>query len=332
MDPYAILGIAPGAGADEIKQAYRREAMKWHPDRGDGSAAARERFHQAAMAYKLLRERANGGGAGRSYADDEGSAAPGHDQRESRSDEQSADSIFWDVMLDYAIRLAQTGIGENAIRAQLGKNGCPARLASVIAEKAYNIHLHYANGSGKSAKRRQADTSSFKQERLDGELMRAFVGGGNVLFSPRGTLDYYLVVFNGLRRSANLNPLTWISVNRRLMRILNFSVILFAVLALAVSFFPGPSKYKLLPDVGLLQLPLGLLALMFVWSLYRKLWLFTLVMGAVYLATIYLFNTAMPRVLHQDLLATLAIAAACFAPFVFIACSATIFISARRNR
>ena len=50
MDPYSILGIDADATPDEVKKAYRREAMKWHPDRCDNSSAARERFHRAAEA------------------------------------------------------------------------------------------------------------------------------------------------------------------------------------------------------------------------------------------------------------------------------------------
>ena len=58
MDPYLILGIESNATQEEIKQAYRRLAMKWHPDRNQDSGDAKERFHQAAEAYKILFEKA----------------------------------------------------------------------------------------------------------------------------------------------------------------------------------------------------------------------------------------------------------------------------------
>jgi curved DNA-binding protein CbpA len=35
MDPHAVLGVAPGASAADLAAAYRREAKRWHPDRGD---------------------------------------------------------------------------------------------------------------------------------------------------------------------------------------------------------------------------------------------------------------------------------------------------------
>ena len=56
MDAYDILGIPKSATQEEIKKAYRREAMKWHPDRCNNSAEAQERFHRAAEAYKFLSE------------------------------------------------------------------------------------------------------------------------------------------------------------------------------------------------------------------------------------------------------------------------------------
>ena len=48
-DPHALLGVACGASADEVKRAYRREALKWHPDRHRGDAKAR-----AAVSYTHL--------------------------------------------------------------------------------------------------------------------------------------------------------------------------------------------------------------------------------------------------------------------------------------
>ena len=58
MDPYLTLEIQSNATQEEIKQAYRRLAMKWHPDRNQNSDDAKERFHQAAEAYKILFEKA----------------------------------------------------------------------------------------------------------------------------------------------------------------------------------------------------------------------------------------------------------------------------------
>ncbi len=53
-DYYEILGLSKSAGADEIKKAYRKVAMQYHPDRNEGDKAAEEKFKEAAEAYEVL--------------------------------------------------------------------------------------------------------------------------------------------------------------------------------------------------------------------------------------------------------------------------------------
>jgi hypothetical protein len=70
-DPFAILGIEPGATAREITDAYRQAAKRWHPDRG-GGAEAEGRMAEVNVAYDLLRD-----GGWRSQAAAQASAPPG---------------------------------------------------------------------------------------------------------------------------------------------------------------------------------------------------------------------------------------------------------------
>jgi len=55
-DYYDILGVPKNASEDDIKKAYRKLAMKYHPDRnqGDGAKAAEEKFKEAKEAYEML--------------------------------------------------------------------------------------------------------------------------------------------------------------------------------------------------------------------------------------------------------------------------------------
>jgi molecular chaperone DnaJ len=53
-DYYDVLGISKGADADEIKKAYRKMAIKYHPDKNQGDKEAEEKFKEAAEAYEVL--------------------------------------------------------------------------------------------------------------------------------------------------------------------------------------------------------------------------------------------------------------------------------------
>ena len=54
-DLYEVLGVSRGASADEIKSAYRKAAMKWHPDRNpENKSEAEHKFREASEAYAVL--------------------------------------------------------------------------------------------------------------------------------------------------------------------------------------------------------------------------------------------------------------------------------------
>jgi molecular chaperone DnaJ len=53
-DFYEILGVSKNADADEIKKAYRKLAIKYHPDKNPGDKQAEEKFKEAAEAYEVL--------------------------------------------------------------------------------------------------------------------------------------------------------------------------------------------------------------------------------------------------------------------------------------
>ncbi|MEY4845220.1 MAG: heat shock protein DnaJ [Pseudomonadota bacterium] len=55
-DYYEVLGVARDAGEDDLKKAYRKLAMQWHPDRNQGNAEAEAKFKELNEAYDVLKD------------------------------------------------------------------------------------------------------------------------------------------------------------------------------------------------------------------------------------------------------------------------------------
>ena len=53
-DYYDILEVSKSASSDEIKKAYRKKAIQFHPDKNPDDKAAEEKFKEAAEAYEVL--------------------------------------------------------------------------------------------------------------------------------------------------------------------------------------------------------------------------------------------------------------------------------------
>lgn len=80
-DYYKILGVERSASAEDIKKAYRKLAMQYHPDRNPGDKKAEERFKEFNEAYQVLsddKKRARYDQLGSSYSDWQGRGAPGN--------------------------------------------------------------------------------------------------------------------------------------------------------------------------------------------------------------------------------------------------------------
>ena len=56
-DYYDVLGVNKGASPDELKSAYRKLAVKYHPDKNPGDSKAEEKFKEASEAYGILSDK-----------------------------------------------------------------------------------------------------------------------------------------------------------------------------------------------------------------------------------------------------------------------------------
>ena len=103
-DYYKILGVSRSAKADEIKAAYRKLAMQYHPDRNPGDKQAEERFKDMNEAYQVLsdpQKRARYDQLGESYSQWQQKGTPGNynwDQWTSQPGGQGAQPVNFDEL------------------------------------------------------------------------------------------------------------------------------------------------------------------------------------------------------------------------------------------
>ena len=123
-DYYEILGVSKGAAADEIKKAYRKVAMQYHPDRNPGDKAAEEKFKEAAEAYEVLSDtdkKAQYDRYGHAGVSSNGRGHPGGGMNMDDIFESFGD-IFGSV---FGQQQRRSGLGERA--AACGLRSAPAR-------------------------------------------------------------------------------------------------------------------------------------------------------------------------------------------------------------
>jgi DnaJ-class molecular chaperone len=103
-DYYRIMEVTPGATEDELRRAYRRLALQWHPDRNPGRPQAAERFKEISEAYAVLID----AGKRRQYDAARGTGSPGdfhHTQEDIFRDlfaDPRASAIFEDLAREFA--------------------------------------------------------------------------------------------------------------------------------------------------------------------------------------------------------------------------------------
>ena len=142
---YATLGVQPNATLDEIKRAYRRAAMKWHPDRNPGrEAEAYAAFQEIREAYAILSDAEQrrvydevfAQEMQRWQAEQEAQEAQ---EREAERERERLVQEHYEKMVAIAMRFADDGHNRDVLFGVLLGRDCDAELAARIADSVWAL-------------------------------------------------------------------------------------------------------------------------------------------------------------------------------------------------
>lgn len=129
---YEVLGASPSASETEIRVAYRRAAMQWHPDRNSGSKESEEKFKGINEAYRVLSHSVKR----KQYDDYLGSGLLGSARFGPSVDVETAARIFMVEMYKLAAELTIQKMDWRDWRnigSALIERGCPPTVANAVA-------------------------------------------------------------------------------------------------------------------------------------------------------------------------------------------------------
>ncbi|MBU0729300.1 MAG: DnaJ domain-containing protein [Proteobacteria bacterium] len=208
MDYYELLGVSKTATADEIKKAYRKLALKYHPDRNKDNKEAEEKFKQISEAYAVLSDKEK-----REQYDTYGST--GFQQRYSQEDIFRGSNLG-DILREFGINMGGGGFrtsgggspfdaffggmgggaqgfrgGHHQQQTQMVKGGdlsleLPISLNEVLIGGEKTIALGRGAGAGKVSVKIPAGIEDGKKLRISGKGSPSPMGG------PAG--DLYLLI------------------------------------------------------------------------------------------------------------------------------------------
>ncbi|WP_426399385.1 J domain-containing protein [Ralstonia sp. R-29] len=140
---YATLGLQPDATLDEIKRAYRRAAMKWHPDRNPGrEAEAYAAFQEIREAYAILSDAEQRRVYDEVFAQEmqrwqaEREAQEAQEREAQRERERIAQEHY-EKMVAIAMRFADDGHNRDTLFGVLLGRDCETELAARIADSVW---------------------------------------------------------------------------------------------------------------------------------------------------------------------------------------------------
>lgn len=159
---YEILNVAETATPEEIKDAYRVMAMKWHPDRNiNNRAVAEEKFKEIGAAYKVLYDPVQRRDYDQWVAGERRQSSQNSYSKAADMSGKDAENMFFESMLDLAMELARRGYDVSAITKALIALDCPEGVAKVAAISAVKF-----SRDGRSAENKSSKTQSTKPEKI----------------------------------------------------------------------------------------------------------------------------------------------------------------------
>jgi DnaJ-class molecular chaperone len=177
---YDTLGVPTHATDEEIKRAYRKAAMKWHPDRNSGAeAVARAAFQEIKDAYAILSDAAQRKVYDAVYAEQMRGWEAQHARRQKAQAEReaaarAADEAAYAEMVSLAMRFADDGHNRDVLFGVLLGRQCEVRRAAQIADSvtalqasrraAAKAEAEAAEASGAADVAAASETSSVKQD------------------------------------------------------------------------------------------------------------------------------------------------------------------------
>ncbi len=142
---YATLGVQPDATLDEIKRAYRRAAMKWHPDRNLGrEAEAYAAFQEIREAYAILSDAEQRRVYDEVFAQEMQRWQAERDaqeaqEREAQCERERIAQEHYEKMVAIAMRFADDGHNRDTLFGVLLGRDCEAELAARIADSVWAL-------------------------------------------------------------------------------------------------------------------------------------------------------------------------------------------------
>ncbi|MDE1181981.1 J domain-containing protein [Paraburkholderia sp.] len=137
---YDTLGVPDNASGDEVKRAYRKAAMKWHPDRNVGHEdAARAAFQEVKEAYSILSDAGQRAVYDAVYAEQMKTWQTHHQQAEDARIErervaQAERDAYYAEKVSVAMRFSDDGFNRDVVFGVLLGQGCERGLAARIAD------------------------------------------------------------------------------------------------------------------------------------------------------------------------------------------------------